>query len=224
MLTRMRLSSLAWITLMLAGCNRSLDASFEGTITMRTTYPTRPAQDLTLHIKNGKTRFDTTGDDGKPVRGLYDAASNRVTLLFDEDKAFTVLNMAGATAPSPNTTPEASVATKTGKTQVIAGTKCEEWTAQEPSGKRSEVCVVEGVNFFDLQRLRSGAAADLGGPKGDKKMFALRSVEIDANGKELSHMEVTKIERGSVDDATLDIPVSYNDITPAPPSVHAPPR
>lgn len=208
----------ALLVLMLVGCNRSssLDPSFEGVISMRTTYADRGAQEMTLQIKDGKTRFDTSGDDGKPIRGLYDAAANRVTLFFEADKAFTVLDLSSMSAGAPNTTPEASVASKTGKTQVIAGVKCEEWVAQEPSGKRSEVCVVEGVNFFDLQRLRSGAAADLGMPKGDKKMFALRSVEIDANGKELSHMEVTKIERTSLDSGRFEPPKDFQDLTPAP--------
>lgn len=202
--------------LLLLGCNRKtgLDPSFEGTITMHTTYADRPAQEMTLSIKAGKVRFDTTGDGGKPLHGLYDPQKNVVTIYLDEAKAFTELDLAGGSA-APNTIPEASVAEKTGKTQTIAGVTCDEWVAKEPGGRRSEVCVVEGVNFFDLSRVRAGAAADLGSAAmQNKKMFALRSVEFDAKGKELSRTEVTRVERGSVDDARLSPPAGYTKVEP----------
>ncbi len=207
----------AWLLWCVCGvllaCNRgaALDPSFEGTIVMRTSYADKPAEEMTLQVKPGKVRFDTAGQ-GKPLHGLYDAQNNKVFIYLDAEKAYTELNLAGSSA-APNTIPEASAAEKTGKTAVIAGVKCEEWVAKE-GARRSEVCLVEGVNFFDLGRLRAGAAANLGAPKGDNKMFPLRSVEYDASGKEVSRMEVTRIEKGRIDEARFTPPAGYQNVTP----------
>lgn len=200
---------------LLSGCGTKIDANFEGAIAMRTTLAGKPPQDMALEIKAGKMRFDTQGEGGTPMHGVYDPSKNQVLVFMDSQKAYMTLDFSKASAPAPNTTAETSVAEKVGGKDSVAGISCEKWVAKEPSGKRSEVCVVEGVNFFDLTRLRSGG----GGASGvgaasmqDKKMFPLRSVEYDATGQEVSRMEVVQVAKKAIDDARFATPAGYTKL------------
>jgi hypothetical protein len=80
----------------------------------------------------------------------------------------------------------------------------------------SEVCIAQGIAFFDIGSLRGG------GPKSgsaiatqfrEKKSFPLRSVEYDATGKEQSRMEVTKIEPAMIDDSRFAAPADYTKLS-----------
>ncbi len=205
----------AFVALPSLACSKKIDANFEGGITMRTTVAGNAPQEMQLEIKAGKLRFDMHGENAEPMHGIYDPTANQVLIFLDAQHTFMKLDFAAAGAAAPNTTAEASTAEKTGSKDRVAGIACENWVAKEPSGKRSEVCVVDGVNFFDLTRLRGGAAglAGMGKPgMQDKKMFPLRSVEFDAQGHEISRMEVTRVDAHPVDDARFGMPVGYQQL------------
>jgi hypothetical protein len=89
---------------------------------------------------------------------------------------------------------------------------CENWIARDPTGKRSEVCIAQGIAFFDMGSMKGGGGS-LGKELREKKLFPLRSVEYDTAGKELSRMQVTKVEKKSIDDSAFAIP---KDFTKAP--------
>lgn len=208
----MRTPVLLLAALLLTACSKKIDAKFEGAIAMRTTLVGKPPQDMQLEIKGGKMRFDTKSDTAEPMHGVYDPVANQVLVFMDAQHVYLTLDFSKAAAPVPNTTPEASTAEKVGTKDTIAGISCENWVAKEPSGKRSEVCVVDGVNFFDLTRLRQGATGLGSMGKGgmqDKKMFPLRSVEYDEKGQEISRMEVLRVDARPVDDARFGMPVGY---------------
>ena len=191
-------------------CSKKLDQSFEGTIAMRTTLAGKAPQDLTLDVKAGRARFDTQSDAGEAMHGIYDPAKNTVQLFVDATKTYLTLDFAKSSAPQPNTTPDASTAEKTGAKATVAGFSCENWVAKESSGRRSEVCVVDGVNFFDLTRLRNPGGL---GPASmrEQKMFPLRSVEFDDQGREVSRMEVTRVDAHPIDDARFAVPAGYTE-------------
>ena len=101
-------------------------------------------------------------------------------------------------APQANTSLDTANIDKSGKHETIAGIDCEDWTAKDPSGKRSEVCIAQGIVAFDFSALKGGGTSTLGKELREKKLFPLRSVEYDKEkGKELSRMEVTKVEEKS---------------------------
>lgn len=217
MRTRAAALLLALSTATLCGCEKKIDANFEGTITMTTTLAGKAPQPMMMEIKNGKMRFDTVGEGGAPMHGVYDPTHNEVRVFMDSQKAYMTLDFSRATAPAPNTSADTSVAEKVGGKDQVAGITCERWSAKESSGKRSEVCVIEGVNFFDLTRLRAGAAGL--GPQSmqEKKMFPLRSVEYDASGAEISRMEVTAVDKKAVDESRFMTPADYKKLEiPAP--------
>jgi hypothetical protein len=70
------------------------------------------------------------------------------------------------------------------------------------------VCIAQGIAFFDMGSMKGGGGA-LGKELREKKLFPLRSVEYDATGKEISRMQVTKVEKKSLDDSEFAVPKDY---------------
>ena len=161
-----------------------------------------------------KLRFDMKSAKGEPMHGVFDPKANKVVLFSDSTKTYMDLDFSKPSA-APNTDPGTSAVTKTGNHETVAGFDCEDWTVKDPSGKRSELCIAEGIAYFDVASLRPGFAgptSPLAKEFRDKKSFPLRAVEYDAAGKELSRMEVTKIEKQAVDDAAFSVPADFKKV------------
>jgi hypothetical protein len=111
----------------------------------------------------------------------------------------------------------------TGRTETVAGTKCEVWhgtTVDEDGTKREgEVCVAPGVGFalYDImvnnpmtRQMRGSMEAKLEKYKqlmsGGKGILKLTSIE---NGKPFVEFEATKVERRPVSDAEFQPPAGY---------------
>lgn len=186
-----------------SSCKKGFGSGFEGAITMHTTSAKGPPADIVVEAKGDKLRFDSQGG-----YGLYDPSANKVTMVMDAQKAYMDLDFAKAGAPQANTTADSGTIDKSGKHETIAGIDCENWTVKNPSGKRSEVCIAQGIAFFDLESLKGGGTT-LGKELREKKLFPMRSVEYDASGAETSRMEVTKVEKKSIDDGRFVVPPDY---------------
>jgi hypothetical protein len=198
------------------GCRKKgFGGTFEGDITLHTTRPGAAAQDMVVRAKGDKLRFDTPGPDGKTTSAVYDPSTNKLVMIMDAQKAYMDMDFSAPNA-KPNTNPQTSAVDKTGKSETIAGYDCEDWTVKDPSGKRTEVCMAEGLAFFDLEGVRSGGGASWNKDLRDKKYFPLRSVEYDKDGKEVSRSEVTKIDPKKLDDALFCVPKDYARV-PTPP-------
>ncbi len=195
-----------------SSCHKGFGSEFEGEITMHTSGGAGAAQDMLVKAKGDKLRFDTKGPDGSAQYAIYDPKANKVTMVMDAQKAYMDLDFGKATAPQANTSPDTAAIDKSGKHETIAGIDCENWTAKDPSGKRSEVCIAQGIAFFDMGSVKSGSPSALGKELRDKKLFPLRSVEYDAAGKETSRMEVTKVEKKTIEDAQFAIPADYKKL------------
>ncbi len=213
--TRRRLAALAaaatFAALVLPGCKKGgFGKDFEGEVTLRTTRGAGAPQDMVVKAKGDKLRFDTT-TNGQAASALFDPQANKVVLVMDAQKAYMDMDF---TAPSaaPNTDPRASAVDKTGKHETVAGLDCEDWIVKDPSGKRTDVCIAEGLAFFDIDALRNGGGASWNKELREKKYFPLRSVEFDAAGKEISRTEAVKVERRALDGALFDVPKGYAKI------------
>lgn len=112
---------------------------------------------------------------------------------------------------------------KTGRTETVAGTKCEIWhgTTVEDDGtkKEGDVCVAQGVGFaiYDMMmnnpmtaHARNSMQQRMAKYKelmsGGKGVLKITSIE---NGKPSVDMEATKIEKRSVSDAEFTPPADY---------------
>jgi hypothetical protein len=187
---------------------------FEGEITMHTTAAVGPAHDLVLKAKADKLRFDMKGTTGEETHGLYDPEANKVTVFLDSQKAYMDMDFSSGAAAKPNIDPKSASAKKTGKSETIAGMSCDDYSVEDGTGKRTEVCLASGLVYFDIGSLRPGgsvpslAALEFKA----KKLFPLKSVEYDATGKETTRMEVTKIERKTLDGALFVVPADYKKV------------
>jgi hypothetical protein len=191
-------------------------ASFEGRIAMHTTKPGAESHDLDVTAKGDKLRFDMTTSSGAKTHAVYSGAGSRMLFFLDAQKQYMALDFKGA-AGTPNTSPSSAMITRAGTHKTVAGVDCEQISVKDASGHRSEVCVAQGIAYFDPSRLRTSpsnqAETALAKEFREKKSFPLESVELDADGTELSRMEVVKIEAAKVDDATFEVPAGYSEVT-----------
>lgn len=211
----MRRSLAVVLAAALLGCSRpsSLTLSaFEGEITMRTKLATgAPPQDMVVKTKGDKLRFDMTGAGAQPTHVVLDPKGGKLLLVIDAQKTYFDMDFSAPSA-QPSTNPTTSAATATGTHRQVAGYDCEEWKVTDASGKRSDVCMAQGIAFFDPTSLRPGAQhaeSPLARKFRENKSFPLESVDYDAQGKELSRMDVVKIDKKSLDDSEFAVPADY---------------
>jgi hypothetical protein len=157
--------------------------------------------------------MDTIATDCQVMYAVYDLAANKVTLFVDTQKSYFDMDFS-TPGGAPSTDPTTSTVEKEGARRTIAGYACESWTAKDSGGKRSEVCIAQGIAFFDLSSLRGGDTKPSAMAKKfrDEKSFPLESVDYDAAGKELSRMEVVKIEKQPIADSEFAVPDGYKKV------------
>lgn len=212
MRTVFMLLSVALLALPGACKNSSIGADFEGEIALHTTRAGSPPQDMLVKAKKGKLRFDVTSN-GRPGSAIFDPAHNKVVLVMDEQRATMDMDFASPSAPGPNADPKTSVTDKLGTKDTVAGVACENWVVKDGSGKRSEICIAEGLAFFDMDSVKSGRSPSAWSRQmREKKLFPLRSVDFDATGTETSRTEATRIEKKGLDDSIFEVPKGYTKI------------
>ena len=181
---------------------------FEGAITMSMTDAGKPAETLTYMVKGEKMRFDRpTGPD--PGYVIVDGPAKKFISVDEKKKLAIEMTMDGMQGMAGGHAAAAAAAKKptidkTGKMETIAGYSCEDWKITEDNGEKSEACMAKGIAFPSMGRAQ-GWMADLM----DQKVFPLRVVTDDPSGKEKSRMEVTKIEKKSIDDSQFQVPAGY---------------
>jgi len=194
-------------------CSKPTLTSFEGEITMHTTIAGGSEQDMTVEAKGGKLRFDLVGAGG-PTHAVYDPALSKVQFFLDPEKKYMDLDFALPSA-APNTDPATSQLAKSGKRKKVAGYECEEVSVTDAAGKRADVCIAQGIAYFDPNGLRPGvqkAETPMAREFRLHKSFPLESIEHSADGKEVSRMVVTHIEKKKLDDELFTIPSDYTKI------------
>ncbi len=200
----------------LPACSRGKTlASFEGEITMHTTSAHASPTDMLVSVKGDRLRFDMKSPTGDPMHALLDPTAKKVLLFADAQKSY--LDMDFATpAGQPSTNPSTSTLTQAGGHKTVAGYDCETWEVKDATGKRSDVCIAQGIAFFDVMALRPG-----GSPAGEtplarqfreKKSFPLESIDYDGSGTEMTRTEVVKIEKKSLDDSLFAVPPDYRKV------------
>src|SRR4029077_16168665 len=129
-------------------------------------------------------------------------STKKMMTVMDDQKTVMVMDMSavgGASGIAAQA--QKSVVDKTGKTDTVAGYTCDVWKVTETNGGKVDLCVAQGIEFPRMMGLESAAwMGELGGS------FPLRAVTTDASGKEKGRMEVTKIDKKSIDDAQFTIP------------------
>jgi hypothetical protein len=189
-----------------------LKAGFEGDVTMHVTSNRGDApMDLVFHLKGGNARVDVPAPSGAQAHVVFDASAQKTYVILDAQHTYLETDhQLQKNFPGPRPLP--ATITPTGKHETVAGTDCEDWEIVEALGKRTTACVVPGVAFFDFAATRPIGGTPQRGWADElrmKQMFPLRAVESDSAGKELSRIEVTKIEKAPEDDALFNVPSGF---------------
>jgi Domain of unknown function (DUF4412) len=157
---------------------------------------------------------------------LMDLSSGTVTMLFPQTKTYLTTiegEMAeemtkGDGKDSPLDFPKV---TSTGKTETVAGITCEHWLI----GDNADACMAKGLGYFGgggssgiLSKLKNLALREKIKAKIDTNpefakfieggAFPLKMAQIE-NGQSKTIMEVTSIERKSLDDSLFSVPADY---------------
>jgi hypothetical protein len=202
----------AWLltALLAIACSKKSDG-FEGEITMRITLPDAPPSEMHFETARDFARIGLA-QGGGPAYALV-KPDGLAVFVVESEQSWSDLNMATARSAAAAADPSGiPTITRTARHETIAGQDCEAWEIRHTSGKRTDACIAEGLVGFDLGALMPGAGPFTGSATDEvrkRRLFPLRSVELDASGKETSRMEVTRIERKSIPASRFEVPKDF---------------
>ncbi|MEP6692673.1 MAG: DUF4412 domain-containing protein [Gemmatimonadaceae bacterium] len=218
---------------------------FNGTITFRSYEKSGPGQTMVQTTKGHRLRFDMGSGEGGGTKEkgawMMDGDSHTTTILIPERKQYMQITPDDIkrNAERMTSSPRATAArarvdsvmkaskydiTKTGRTETVAGVKCEVYHASGMSNGRKhegDVCVADGVGFALLDMaMGGGAMMGMGNPasrmpemnalrdllKGNRGVLKLTEVE---NGQNVTRLEAIKIDRTTPSDAVFAVPPGY---------------
>lgn len=208
----------------------ALLGQFEGEIDLSmTTHKDRAAPvepiAMNLLIKSGKVRADVPEKIGGSTGlgpGAYfilDAAAKKLEIVSEAQKHVFVIDfntsgdklkaLGGAHHGPAHEEPKTSV-TKTGKTETVAGRKCEDWDVVSDHREGTACVAEEDVSWFQIPvsglPSKHAWAAELL----DGKHLPLRFIGYAKDGStEENRAEVTKIDKKSLPAAEFEYPPDY---------------
>jgi hypothetical protein len=187
---------------------------------------------LALFVKSGKVRVDLPDKLGAQTPlgakayAILDSPAKKLYIVSDAQKQVLLVDLstsgeklkglggpphvrgggAGGSAPSgPQTT-----LTKTGKFDIVAGTKCEKWDVASDH-REGEICVAqEGVSWFHIPMTGIPTEHLWAAELFDGNHFPLRFIGYDKDGAtETARVEVTKIDRSAPPATEFEYPPTY---------------
>jgi hypothetical protein len=202
--------------------------AFEGEITS-TIFLDDDTLETRYAIKGTNNRIEALlSEDGAQASvTLMDSSSNITITLFPQTKSYVTMNWAEmaeemAREAGENSSIVFPKVTSTGETETIAGFTCRHWLIGD--NKDLDVCMAKGLGYYggesggilDILKdpaLREKARAQLdANPEFAKFIeggaFPLKMAVIE-NGRSRVIMEVTRIERKSLDDSLFTVPADY---------------
>lgn len=186
--------------------------SFEGVIEFRK-QTTTDTVNYVYHIKGDKVRLDEIGNKSKKVEGSFiiDLKSNSMTSLSHERKLY--IEQASGTPATVTGKPEVK---KTGNVKTIQGQKCNEYVVKNPEEKvQVTYWLANGKYDFFLKLLKilnrkDKSALYFQQLTDVEGMFPFLSSQVNLEtGKEEVKMEVTKVEKKTIDATKFEIPKDY---------------
>lgn len=195
-----------------------LASAFEGKVSLAMTPERGRPMNMDYSIKGRKVRMDMNAQ-GMQAAMIMDAAKQEMLMLMPDQQMYMVMPMKKVVdkAIEKAGSPTADVEV-TGKTETILGYKCSQVIVKD-KGSVTEAWVAEGLGAF--MGLGSGGGGGMfggGKPAPAAKWeevikgqggFPLRVISRDASGKQLSKLEATKIEPGSLPDSLFTPPAGF---------------
>ncbi len=204
--------------------------AFEGEITAKMSRGLEPME-IRYASKGSRMRVETQFSKGDPQTGaivLMDISAGTQTMLMPQTKNYMTMNwgeMAEEMGKEAGKDPSGDFpkVTSTGKTETIAGFTCQHWLIGDKQD--TDVCMAKGLGYFAgggsggiLDKLKDLAMREKikaqldANPEFAKFVeggaFPLKISQIE-NGQSKTIMEVTSVERKSLDDSLFTVPADY---------------
>lgn len=191
--------------------------SFEGELDMKITAPRGKTVTVQYFVKGHKARTMVTTEDEKfSGGGIYDWQAKQMTIILDQQKMY----MVGQVHPEKYQSEydKHLKVTKTDKTLVILGHKCQEWdyTSENDNGK---VWMTPGIGSWWGSQMAAQSDKVPSDQKAlvklvvEQKLFPMKWETADKSGKPLGSGEVTKIEKKSLSSSLFQPPAGYKKMT-----------
>ena len=209
-----------------AACSGSSSSSpgeaFEGEITSKT-FMDDDTLETRYSIKGARNRIEALSAQDSAIV-LMDSSSSSTTTLFPQAKSYVTMNwaeMAEEMAGEDSSIVFPKV-TSTGETETIAGFTCRHWLIGD--NQDLDVCMAKGLGYYGggsggiLDKLKDPALREKAKAQLDANPEFAKFVEggafplkmtLTENGQSKVVMEVTKIERKSLDDSLFTVPADY---------------
>jgi Domain of unknown function (DUF4412) len=114
---------------------------------------------------------------------------------------------AGATADPPKVV-------KTGKRETVAGISCADWDVINTDKSKLSACVADkGASFFHLPLTGIPTEHAWALEFMDGKHFPLRGIAYDKDGAESGRVEVTKLDKRTLDASQFVVPAGYQTVS-----------
>ena len=202
--------------------------TFEGAITVKLFAGDQPME-IKQAIKGSRLRIETLLSKGSSQTGviLMDLTSGAQTMLIPQTKTYMTTNlgeMAGMMASGKDFSSNFPKVTSTGKTETVAGHTCQHWLIGDKQD--TDICMAKGLGYYGgggqsggiLDKLQKLALVDKmkaqieANPELAKFVeggaFPLKIAQIE-NGQSKTILEVTSVERKSLDDSIFNAPADY---------------
>ena len=197
---------------------------FEGVVTMKVATE-EGERVLDFQLRKGKLRMEMTSEGQTGV------------MVFDGQKMLMLMPAQNMYMEMPatmggrgrDTAAAGPTITRTGRMETIAGWQCEHWLFKDERGD-TDVCVAKGLGtFFGMgpQMGRGGRGAGRGGAAWQRELRAgnLFPLKVTPPAGTPGAMEVTKIEKKSLDASLFEVPKGYTQMQmPMMPGMGRPPE
>jgi len=211
--------------------------AFEGAVTAKM-FTSDPPLELRYAIKGARTRVETQLSRGGAQMGvmLMDMSSGAQTMLMPQTKTYMTMNWVEegkklkemaekmTKEAGKDSSGDFSKVTSTGKTETVADIPCQHWIV----GAKQDVdmCLAKGMGYFGFSGQSGGVFDKLktlamgekikaqldANPEFAKFIeggaFPLKVAKVE-NGQSKTVMEVTSVERKSLDDSLFAVPADY---------------
>jgi Domain of unknown function (DUF4412) len=195
-------------TLAVVPVGAAAQGTFEGVITFRVTQGNEGPTTMTYSVKGDKARMDLSAG-GMEMYSVVNATTNIADVVIPMRQMYMEQSLQSSRHMADSAMANAKI-DWTGKKETIAGYECEHANVADDQGKMDDLCLAKGLGTFMAMGGGMGRGRAMGtswaGHLG--QVFPLKVVE---DGQ--VQMEVTKIEKKSIDDSIFNIPDGYQKMS-----------
>jgi hypothetical protein len=178
---------------------------FEGTVTMNMVSDDGSSRSMSYLIKGGKMRFDPAG---APVSVIIDPVGQHMILIMNAQKMYMERDFTGALAAmQPPGGVKTPAMVRTGKTEVVAGYKCEHITITDDDGQSVDACVSSELGGFRLPAASNPMAPQKEAGWMSQVGATSFPLKVTKGGKTI--VVVSAIEKKPLDPALFAAPEGY---------------